>query len=133
MRCSGTANPCNSRLKRSLVFQCRCSLTGLFHEAASFSSGGASLCLTEHVGLVPPPIFQDVCLFLSNCWPTSQNKTSFLKGSPPTQPLLRFKLSSTPRIFVCLAPRSAGWCLLETQLCGSEKAVGVLSWRLSTL
>lgn len=50
------------------------------HEVANFSRSSVSLCLTEHVGLVPPPIFRDVFyLLLFTCWPTSQNKTDFLK------------------------------------------------------
>lgn len=40
--------------------------------------------LTEHVGLIPPPIFRDrdVYLFLFICWLTPLNKTSFLKIFP---------------------------------------------------
>lgn len=68
------------------------------HEAANASSRvSASLCLTEHVGLVPPPIFRDrdVCLFLFICWPTPLNKSSFLKISPP-----QFGAGSSQRIRV---------------------------------
>lgn len=74
----------------------------VFHEVANFSScSSVSLCVTEHVGLVPPPIFRDVFyLFLFTCcWRTPQNKTSFLNVF-----LLQSELSSLPRIFCVFDP-----------------------------
>lgn len=61
-------------------------LTVLFHEVANFSSSSSvSSCLSEHAGTVPPPNFRDVCcLFLFTCWPTPQNKTSFLRCFSPS-------------------------------------------------
>lgn len=81
-------------------------MTGLFHEVANFSSSSSSvsLCLTEHVGLVPPPIFRDVCLFLFTCWPTPRNKTNLLKAH-----LLQFELSSSPRIILCFLSLQECW------------------------
>lgn len=95
-------------------------MTGLFHEAANFSSSSSSvsLCLTEHVGLVPPPIFRDVCLFLFTCWPTPRHKTNLLKAH-----LLQFAPSSSPRIIQWFLFGFFFWSLRRCWMVSSQESV----------
>lgn len=102
IRTGWPANLGTSRIKIDILTTRCFLLTSPSHEAANFSSRvSVSLRLTEHVGLVPPPIFRDrdVYLFLFICWPTPLNKTSFLKIFPST-----FGVASRQRIVV-----NQGW------------------------
>lgn len=86
------------------------------------SLAAAAAASLAHVWLntldLPPPIFRDVFyLFLFTCWPTSENKTRFLKAY-----LLQSELSS-PKDYSFTRNR-AEWF----QLWGSGLCVCVLFW-----